>query len=262
MNLKKILAYLISTLLLIGFTTSCSSDEEEDVVAAPTVADNGSSKEVTVGDKITLKALIVAKAKLSKVEVRLNNATLTTKTSFVNPDSDNFSFEYTTKNEDAGKTLVFTIVATDRKNQTGQKDFSVVVKARTTPLSNEESFTWERTGSAAGTGLSTFGLAWTSNTSTSAIIRKDTAKKLVKLSAAQYTSITTKEALKAAVDAATGVEDIRDVSVTAANQNYPDLVIATITNADVYYIIRIENSRVESTPTAGTKVTITGKFKR
>jgi hypothetical protein len=259
MKAKKYFAYLLSLLFLIGFTTSCGDDTEE-IEASPTVANNGStSGEVTVGAVINIKTLVVAKAKLSKIEVLLSNATLTSKTSFLNSDSDNFTFDYTTVAADAGKTLTFTVRATDKKSQIGTLDISVTVKAATTPLSAEADFTWVREGGAAGTGLTTFGLSWTENTSSVAIIKKG-AKKLVKLTGAQYTSITTKEGLKTAVDAAADVADIRDVSVTDANKTYTDLVIATVTNDDKYYILKINSSKVESV-TAGTKITIMGKSK-
>jgi hypothetical protein len=259
MKTKKYFAYVLSLLFLIGFTTSCGEDSEE-VDTLPTLTDAGSSTEITVGAKANIKASVIANSKIEKIEVLLNNATKTTKTSgFTNTTSDNFVYEYQSETADAGKTLTFSVKVTDKKGKFTSKDFAVTVKAATTDLSAEADFTWIREGGAAGTGLTAFGLSWTENTSSVAIIKKG-AKKLVKLTGAQYTSITTKEGLKTAVDAAADVADIRDVSVTDANKTYTDLVIATVTNDDKYYILKINSSKVE-TGTAGTKVTIAGKSK-
>ncbi|MCS7005760.1 MAG: hypothetical protein NZM38_10610 [Cytophagales bacterium] len=267
-NLKKFLSFLLMAFLL-GLV-SCKKDEE--VEPNPTIADNGSTTSAGVGDTISINALVVAKAKLKSIEVRFDNRTLTTKTRFTNDESDNFTFTFFVDSTRAGQTLRFTVVAIDRKDRSANKDFSVTIRSRVAPttppadttstgtpapLSSPQSFTWERVGSSAGTGLSEFGLAWTSNTSTAAIIRKD-AQKLVKLSASQYNSITTRPALKAAIDAAADIPDFRDISVQS-NRTYSDLIIGTIKN-NVYYIIKIEESTVSSS-SAGTRVTVKGVYR-
>ncbi|BDC99560.1 hypothetical protein [Persicobacter psychrovividus] len=139
---------------------------------------------------------------------------------------------------------------------TGVKTAKVEFMVQTATPLEEADFKAERSGGADATGLDAYGLAWTSNTNTSAIIKKD-ADKLVKLSAEDYENITSVEALMAAVDAADDMDDFRDVSVSES-KDY-DLVIAT-KKGDDYFMINITRADVK-TATAGTTVTVTGKVK-
>ncbi len=153
----------------------------------------------------------------------------------------------------------YTFEVTDKDGYTAEVSVKIKVQSATTttPLSAEKDFTWQRVGSAAGTGLSQFGLSWTSNTATAAVIKKD-ADKFVELQSSQWTSITTFEALKAAVDAATDMTQWTGVSATQASKTY-DVVLGT-KKGDAYFLIHVTNSTV-TTNTSGTTITITGKYK-
>ena len=127
-----------------------------------------------------------------------------------------------------------------------------------TPLSAAAAFTWTRTGAAAGTGLEQFGLAWTSNSATSAIITAP-GTKLVKLNASEWSSLTTQEALAEAIDAADGITKYEGVSVTSPSKSYTD-VLGTKTTDGEYFLIHVTNSTVTSSSN-GTSVIITGQYK-
>lgn len=155
----------------------------------------------------------------------------------------------------------FTFTITDKKGEFKSVSFIVTTENATTDLSAASAFTWERCGSNAGTGLDMFGLKWTSNTASSAIIMED-ADKLVVLSASDWTSITTQEDLVDAVDNGTGVTQYDGVSVTA-DDTYDD-VLAT-KNGSNYYLIHVTAADVTANATCGsstaTKVEITGEYK-
>jgi len=151
----------------------------------------------------------------------------------------------------------YTFEVTDKDGYTAEVSVKITVELATTALSAEKDFTWQRVGSAAGTGLSQFGLSWTSNTATAAVIKKD-ADKFVELSSGQWTSITTVEALKAAIDAAADMTQWTGVSATQASKTY-DVVLGT-KKGDAYFLIHVTNSTV-TTSASGTTITITGKYK-
>jgi hypothetical protein len=150
----------------------------------------------------------------------------------------------------------FTFIATDKDGLEDVVTFTVSAKGATTPLSSAQDFTWQRVGGANGTGLAEFGLSWTSNTSSVAIIKKD-ADKFVELDASDWTGLTTVEGLIAAIDAAVDQADFRGISVTASNSY--DVVLGTKKGSD-YFLIHITNATVTS-DASGTTVTITGDYK-
>ena len=139
-------------------------------------------------------------------------------------------------------------------------------KDSTTALSAAADFTWKRVGSNNGTGLSTFGLAWTSNSATNAKITKDGATKLVKLSSSDWTSITTQEALKTKIDAATDMTTYEGVS-SQSDQTYTDEVLGVV-NGGTYHILNIKSSDVAvaaslvAARVSQTTITITGEYKK
>ena len=156
-----------------------------------------------------------------------------------------------------GNAGVYTFTITDRDGETDMVEIEVTVEAATTPLSSEQSFTWERMGGSAGTGLAQFGLKWTSNSSTSAIIAEDAATVFVELPASAWTSITTKEDLAAAITAATPITTYEGISVTQSGTY--DVVLATMTGTDVY-IMHVTEATV-TTGGSGTDITIDGMYK-
>jgi hypothetical protein len=120
-----------------------------------------------------------------------------------------------------------------------------------------QSFTWTRVGGAAGTGLTQFGLAWTSNSGTSAIVTTGANTTMVALSASAWASITTQEDLADAITNGTAVTEYRGVAATA-NGTYDD-VIAVNNNGDLF-LLQVQNGAV-STGGAGTTITIDGEYK-
>ncbi len=80
--------------------------------------------------------------------------------------------------------------------------------------------------------------------------------KFVELSSAQWTSITTKEDLAAAVEAGTDMTVYEGVSAEASSAY--DVVLATKYNNE-YFMIHIQNATVVVGGT-GTTITITGKY--
>ena len=124
-----------------------------------------------------------------------------------------------------------------------------------TPLEGPLSFTWNRKGSADGTGLAQFGLAWTSNTPAYIVITHLPGAKLVVLEPNDWTALATKEALAAAVEAGTGVEKWEAIP-TKATFNY---VIATKTADGKYYLLN-PTERTISPSDPGDR-TVTGQYK-
>jgi hypothetical protein len=147
-------------------------------------------------------------------------------------------------------------VANSSKQTTAKK--LVKVLAKETVLSEAKGFEWKRVGGAAATGLEPFGLTWTSNTATNAVIKKG-ADKFVELDAAQWTSLTNLEGLKAAIDAATDMEKWEKVSSSSASKTY-DYTLGTI-KAGVYYLIHVTGSTV-TVEAAGSTIVITGQYKQ
>ena len=150
--------------------------------------------------------------------------------------------------------------ATDKDGNVTSETIKITVEKATTDLSAEQEAVWERTGSAAATGLSPFGLKWVSNEKAiMAVISKDAATKFVQLSSDAWTTIETQEALKEAVDAAEGITEYKGIPATAGKTDYTD-VLATIYN-DEYIMIKIVSSTAESV-TQGTKITVNIKYKK
>lgn len=171
---------------------------------------------------------------------------------------DNFSFErnFVAAATEGVETWTFTVTDNDGESASVAFNITTEVPDTTTPLGAAQSFTWERCG-GTGTGLDQFGLAWTANTASVAIIKKD-ADKLVILSAAEWTSITTVEELMSAVTNGTGVDDYRGVSVTASG-TYND-VLATRKGSE-YYLLHVTSATVLVGQTCGTQITVMGESK-
>ncbi|NQX81461.1 MAG: hypothetical protein HRT66_05640 [Flavobacteriaceae bacterium] len=172
-------------------------------------------------------------------------------------DEDLFSITITMTSEvNVGDYEYFFTVLDKDENVLAENSITLTVKEPTTSLAEAIDFEFKRIAGADATGMEVYGLAWTTNSETSAIIKKD-ADKLVILSLENWNDITTQEALKLAVDNANGLDTFEDVSATASSStNY---VIATKKD-DSYYILKILNSTV-TTSEAGTTITISGQSK-
>lgn len=123
-----------------------------------------------------------------------------------------------------------------------------------------DTFTWEKLGNNV-TGVSNFGLSWSHNTATNAVIIKattDGATKLVRLATASYAETTTDVELIGLIDGTEGIERFEEISVTAT-EDY-DEVIGVVYNDD-YYILDIQRAVVATVTGQGTKVTVTGEYK-
>lgn len=173
-------------------------------------------------------------------------------------DRNEYQDEYTISFDKAGKyKLVF--IAEDKSGKTVAKDVVITVEDAVDPtaaLSDAVAFEWVRKGGKTATGLDVFGLSWTKNTTKSAVIKKD-ADKFVKLTSKDWTNITTKEALKEAVDKAADMEKCEDISVEK-NATY-DIVLAT-KKGNTYYLIHL--TKAELTTGASTTVKISGESKK
>ena len=267
----KKLSFLLALIATAGILfTSCSKDESTTPEnLQPTITfKTGSgltSSDVTLnqGESITIGILATANsnsgAKLNRVKVYMivENNTLP---STIDTTFNESSF-------DANYTITFTDVltgklyaeVTDKDGQMNKVSFNVTVNAATTPLGSAQDLTWERVGSAAGTGLNMFGLKWTSNgKAVNAKIQKDGADKFVQLAASTWTSIETMEDLMAAVADGTDMDTYIGISAEASN-DYDD-VLAVQYGTD-YFIIHLTHANV-TTGTSGTTITITGQYKQ
>lgn len=155
-------------------------------------------------------------------------------------------------------TTNYTFTSTDGTNSKSVSFNVTVVEAtgETSPLSSAQDFSWERTGGGTGTGLSQFGLKWTNNTSSHAVVAVDGAT-MYKLNSSAWQNITTHEDLSDAISTATSITKYEGVSVTASN-TYDDVLAVTYNNA--MYLIHITKGTV-STSGQGTNVTISGEYK-
>ena len=108
--------------------------------------------------------------------------------------------------------------------------------------------------------LSKFGLKWPENVlaATNVSLQKDGASKFVELAAADWSNITTQEALKEAIDKASDMKAYTGISADKG-QDY-DVVLGVI-NEDVYYMLHITKATVATDATVGTTIEITGQYK-
>ena len=239
--------------------TSCSKDEDDvDLASVFTVTLSEKTGVVNAGEKATIGGTVVSDEKLVSIELLLNNAVVDIKEDFTTKKSDIFTFDYQTSEAQGGEEMNFSVVATDKDGRTVNADFALTVNALTTDLAAEQNFEFKRIGSADATGLDMFGLTWTSNTATAAVI-KSGADKFVQLTAADYEEITTVEALMAKIDAADDMAKFEEISSVSETKDYTDIVLAT-KNGDNYFILKVENSAVVS-DASGSTITITGVYK-
>ncbi|NME71985.1 hypothetical protein [Flammeovirga aprica] len=161
-------------------------------------------------------------------------------------------YNYTLVNSDTLK-----VIATDANGIASEETMLAV----SLNLKAAEAFTWQRVGAADGTGLDKYGLTWTSNSATNAIVKSASTTKLVQLAEADWTGITTQSQLAAAVMAGTGIDQYEGVSVTASG-TYNDVLATEVTadgGAKTYYLINVTNGTVTTSEQTGTTVTIMGE---
>jgi hypothetical protein len=271
----KITKYLAFALAGMFAFTSCEDDNETTLGPSLLVSEMGSgasSSAITINLGETLSFAIDARRGESDMETfSISVAGVNT----VNPIPTSLqgnTFPYDIANADDETyldtvlfvnaaanlgTTSYTFTVTDKDGNTDEVSFNVTVESATTALSASSAFTWERVGGAAATGLAQFGLSWTSNSSTSAIVALDAATKMVELSAADWTSIPTQEGLASAISGASAVTEYTGVSSSASN-TYDDVL--GVSHNGVSYILNITNGNV-TTGASGTTITITGEYK-
>lgn len=161
----------------------------------------------------------------------------------INPGTTNYSFTVT---DEAGI------------SQTVSFDVLVEEADTITELIEPILFTWTREGSDPATGLEIFGLKWTQNTSTSAIVAIDEATKLVNLGSSAWDDIQTQGELADEIDMAAEIDTYEGVSVTE-NDVYDDVL--GVRHDNINYLIHITDGTVV-TSTSGTTVSISGAYKK
>jgi hypothetical protein len=262
--MKKVFLNLFLLIVGAAVISSCKKDDDTPTTP-PTVSFLNSTGTATVaaGDSATVTIVVnEGGEKLNQLSVTQNGNNYGGFNGGVPKDISGSSVQETVSlaaPSQASSSLDYVIIATDKKGNQGTATFTVKSEApATTPLSSASTIQFQRNCSATATGLSNYGLAWTSNSSTSAIIKQN-ADKLVELPATSWTSITTEEDLKSAVDAETNISQWTGVSATQT-QTY-DKVIATQVGS-AYYMIHITKGTVDAgAPCGGTSITIDGQEK-
>ncbi|HNW51816.1 MAG TPA: hypothetical protein PKH79_12090 [Prolixibacteraceae bacterium] len=260
-NVIKIYAVLI--FVAMGIFSSCTPEATDPTAPTITVTQpTADTTAVFIGESVDFQVSLTSenglksfKAMSSAAGVEITNGEKT----FSGSSSESVTVNVKVTSEvAAGTAIEITFVVEDSELSANTKKV-VVAKAKLTPLSAATDFTWERIGGTAAVGLTDFGLSWTSNGADGkfAIIKKD-ADKFVLLDAAQWTTITNLEALKAAIDAATNMDSWKGVSAEASNTY--DFTLGSI-KGGTYYLIHITKG-VVNVETAGAHITITGQFKK
>ncbi len=255
--------------------TACEDDNESSLPAFLSVQElgsgsNGGAITINQGENLTF-AWDARKGDSELDQFRVSVSGANTPNPLPTSTQGN-DFPYTVSSDDENTyldTLIFssasvnlgvtnyTFSVVDFDGNVEEVSYAVTVQANTTPLSSAQAFQWERVGGNAGTGLAQFGLEWTSNSTTSAIVAVDAATKMVELSAADWTGITTQEDLAAAISNGTAVSEYRGVS-SQANGTYDDVL--GVNHNGVNYLLNIQEGTV-STGGSGTTITIDGEYK-
>lgn len=154
-------------------------------------------------------------------------------------------------------TTDYSFTVTDGIGLTSTVQFSVNVVSASTQLSEAQDFQWTRLAGAPGTGLSQFGLQWTNNSSTNAIVAISGETEMYSLPQSAWNDITTKEELSSAIANGTSITQYTNVSSTQSG-TYDD-VLGVIHNGNEY-LINVQQGTVTSVAT-GTNITIAGQYK-
>lgn len=251
-------------------TTSCSDDPEEDAIGPilsvneTAFGDEDGVVEVTPGSTVRFEwEARKGDADLDQFRIMINGNSVAVTSGegneipykITNADDELYSDHIEFEVGDAQSTQEYSFEVTDKDGLSKTVTITVEVANESTPLTTEN-FEWTRVGSTPGLGLAQFGLKWTQNTSTNAIVAVDGAQ-MVELSSAAWDDITTRESLANAFVEGTLITEYDGVSVTA-NGSYDD-VLAVQYNSE-YYLIHITDGDV-NTSGAGTTVVISGQYK-
>lgn len=252
------------------FVTSCGSDDDPVIDQSPKLALKGGTEyisedaTVNINEPFTIGVTAFSntdsKAKLTSVKytVTTNNQIMLEGDSTFKESS--FDYDYSFTFPMAGSAVIkFTV--TDKKGETASKSLNITAapEVTTTPLSEAHDFMWTRVGSAAATGLDTFGLKWTANVKdVKAKIVKDGATKMVKLNTSDWTNITTSEDLEKAITNGTDMGAFHEISVDASNTY--DIVLG-VENDSVFNMIHVTKAEIITSTGAGTTINISGNYK-
>lgn len=275
----KNLKYFLMALLFAPVLMSCEDEPLE--MGQPTIVFTNDMTESRVVEGVLVPAITgsvttaVEEAIIESITVTAYEgtdpvviATLADMNGLTKVSDSEYSFSYTEASEGLANiinTLTKVVVAATVVDGEGSSNSVTVTFESGAPtyLSGAKTLQWKKTGSN-NPDLSEFGLTWTTNSGTNAIVKKDANTKLVQLNANQWNLITTVEALKAAVDnapAADVIDQYTGVSVTAANKNYNDVLAVNVEGAGNYKIIHITNSTVVINADLSSTVTINGQYK-
>ncbi|MDR0363581.1 MAG: hypothetical protein LBH92_00940 [Bacteroidales bacterium] len=277
--MKKIGIYFLSLALVAMTFVACGGDKPDDnKIAAPVITINGGADieiEWTTIAELKIPVKVISEAeKMERIQVIITDEngkeyTVEDIKTFTKPDTNKeVNREYTI-------TELAVIITQLQSGQVAPKDF--IVKAYTTtyypetksqafklpdipeppqtPLSDPKDFTWHRVSSNDGTGLAQFGLEWKSNTATHIIITPVAGAKLVELTEADWTEITTQKGLAEVVNEKEGISKW-EVIPAKTTFNY---VIATRTAEGKYFLINPTERTIN--PNDGGDRTISGKYK-
>jgi len=278
--MKSNLKLLVAMLAFIPVFIGCSSDDDDPTIGGATIVFDESEMTITDGKlpkAITGSITAPTGAEIESITVTAHyeegdqtNSTVIAERKDLSEVSGSNKGKYTFRFDESTtgiKEHITTlqsikIVAVVKKGDTSTKDLPIKqeVTPETHPLSDAVDFEWKRVGGANGTGLDKFGLAWTQNTSTVAVVKTDNKTKLVKFTADQWSKIETKEQLKEAVDKGTDITEYREVSVTDPSKTYDHVLAVDVKGEGVYYLIHVTSSKVVS-ETSGTTITINGQYK-
>lgn len=273
MKIKNFLRFAVAGVLALSFT-ACEEDEDSLgaflTVTETTSGSTGGATTITQGNSLVF--IWDARKGDSDMDTYSVSVSGVNTPNPIPQSLQGNDFPYDIKNADdetyidtlifpsAGNNLgvtSYTFTVTDKDGNTDAVTFTVTVESGATALSSPAAFTWERIGGAAATGLSMFGLKWTSNSATSAIVAIDGTTTMVELTVADWNNISSQEDLATAIAAGTTVPDYRGVSSTQ-DDSYTDVLGVTYNGSN--YIINIQNGTV-TTGGAGTTITITGEYK-
>lgn len=270
------------TLALLGLAVvfaSCSKDDEEEPPLGPSLtvnelitgATNGSI-EITQGEPLVFAwETRKGDSKLSAFSISQTGANVESPVpdtyaghelpyNLSGDDKNNYvdTLSFTNAGTNLGTTN-YTFSVTDGAGLSTSVTFNVtVVEAESeTPLSEATPFTWTRVGGSAATGLDQFGLKWTENTSTSAIVAIDEGTTMVSLASSDWNTITNHGELQNAIDNGTTITSYTGVSATQ-NGTYDDVL--GVTHDGVNYLIHVTTGTV-TTGSSGTTIAISGMYK-
>lgn len=260
------------------FTTSCSDDDDENTPVGPRLdvteeasGNDGGEMTVTQGTPISFEwDARSGETNLQTFSVSVNGANAV---SPLPETEEGYDLPYSISNSenslyvdrivfDSGSvnegTTTYTFTVTDGIGMTATVAFTIEVIPATSALSAPVDFEWTRIAGADGLGLSQFGLKWTNNSSTNAIVAVDGQTEMYSLPASAWADITTQEELSAAIANGSSITQYTNVSVTESG-TYND-VLGVIRN-DTNYLINVQQGTV-TTGAAGTTISILGQYKQ